>query len=151
MKLRGWMAGIWNCHSPGVLGTSPQKQLQIPSLENLKCSAGCCAEDCHLRVIYGKSVKLFDMSAFLLVQIINKKTDFWTEFLFPSQKKEMISLKVSCSLFRYFSAICHIPKEPMLNRIGMASLNLLSTKYVAWDWLMKCEQHVYVTPQTHRK
>ena len=52
---------------------------------------------------------------------------------------EMISLKVSCSLFRYFCTICHIPKQALQKRIGMAFLNLFSTKSIVWDsqmWAM---------------
>lgn len=45
----------------------------------------------------------------------------------------MISLKVSCSLFRYFCTICHIPKLALWKRIWVTFLNLFSTKSIAWD------------------
>lgn len=52
------------------------KAASDPSLETLKCSAGHCAQACHLRRIYKKPSKWFDVSAFLLIQIINEKIDF---------------------------------------------------------------------------
>lgn len=132
VKLSGWMPGAWSCRIPVALGTGPQKQHLTPFLKTLKYSAGHCAEGCHLRVTYKKPKKLFDVSAFLLIQIINKKINFWTKFLLLSGT-EMISLKVSCSLFRYFCTICHIPKLASWKRIGVTFLNLFSTNSIAWD------------------
>lgn len=126
----GRMPGAWSCHVPVALGTGPQKQHLTPSLNTWRCSAGCRAEGCHLRVVCKKPSKLFDVSAFL---IINKKIDSWTKFLLLSGR-EMISLKVSCSLLRYFcTIICHTPKQALRKRVGMAFLNPFSTKTIAWD------------------
>lgn len=73
MKLGGGVPGAWSRHIPLALGTTPQKQHMTLALETLKSSAGHCAEGCHLRVVYKQPSKLFDVSALLLIQIINEK------------------------------------------------------------------------------
>lgn len=86
-----------------------ERSPKAAALKSLKYFSGHWAKGCHLRVIHKKPSKLFDVSAFLLIQIINEKIDFWTKFLLS--RREIFSLKVSCSVFRYFCTICHVPKK----------------------------------------
>lgn len=65
--------------------------------------------------------------------------------------KEMISLKVSCSLFRYFCAVCRIPKQTLQKGIGMAYSNLFSTKSIAWVFQMWAAALCNPTIRRHRQ
>lgn len=131
VKLSGWMPGAWNCFISAVLGRGPPKQ-QLWNLWNIFLGTEQKAVY-YLRVIYKKASKLFDVSAFLWIQIINEKIDFWTKFLLS--RRRIFSLKVSCCVFRYVT-FCHMPNKrkedwegifkPVFNKIhSMKSMSVI--------------------------
>lgn len=85
-----------------------ERSPKAAALKSLKYFSGHWAKGCHLRVIYKKPSKLFDVSALLLIQIINEKIDFWTKFLLSRRK--IFSLKASCSVFRYVT-VSHVQNK----------------------------------------